>query len=314
MTRPPSPESPPPASSIADLSYRTYDGPLHTRAWRWWIVALANLRAVRRKPVFWVLAGLGFIPYLVIGFMLYLGSSLGPLASLLPQQKYATLFFQAFRQQQFWMLLLALLVGAGSIAADNRANALQIYLAKPLTKGDYLLGKWMGVLLPLLGASFLPALALFIYCALSFTGDGFFRNEPHLLWRMALVTALPAVLHASLIMGFSAWSRSSRLAGAMYAGFYLLSSIISSIVGTLELRAHDQVGRLIQHLSVSGVIQGLGQNIYHVTAAGRLRHHGRFALHEPPDAWVMLLGVVVLVAIGLLAARAKVRAVEVVRG
>jgi hypothetical protein len=158
-------------------------------------------------------------------------------------------------------------------------------------------------------------LALFIYCALSFTGGGFFRHEPTLLWRVALVTAVPAVLHASLITGFSAWSKSPRLAGASYAGLYLLSSIISGIVGRLELRAHNQTGRLIEHLSVSGVIQGLGQNIYRVSAQVSLgRHGGRFGLHAPPPLWVMFVVVVTLVILGLVAARLRVRAVEVVRG
>jgi ABC-2 type transport system permease protein len=305
----------PPAATIADVSYRNYDGPLHTRVLRWSTITLASLRAVRRKPAFWVLAALALLPYLIIGFMLYLGSSLGPLGRLLPQQKYPALFLQAFHQQQFWIFLLAILLGAGSIAADNQANALLVYLSKPITREDYLLGKWMGVLLPLLGVSCLPALALFIYCALSFTGGSFFHTEPSLLWRVALVTAVPPVLHASLITGFSAWSKSARLAGACYAGLYLLGGIVSGIFSKLELREHSQVGRLIEHLSISGVIDGLGQSIYRVSAHVSFGHHGGgVSAHSLPPLWVMLGTVVALVALGLVAARLKVRAVEVVRG
>jgi len=47
----------------------------------------------------------------------------------------------------FSILCIALVVGAGAIAADNRSNALMVYLSKPITKGDYLLGKWMGIFL-----------------------------------------------------------------------------------------------------------------------------------------------------------------------
>lgn len=306
----------PPAATIADVSYRNYDGVLHTRALRWWTVTLQNLRAVRRKPAFWVLAGLALLPYLIVGFMLYLGSSLGSLGKLMPQQKYSALFFQAYDQQQFWVFLLAILVGAGSIAADNQANALLVYLSKPITKVDYLLGKWMGVLLPLLGVSCLPALALFIYCALSFTGGSFFHVQPTLFWRLALVTALPPLLHASLITGFSAWSKSVRLTGACYAGVYLLGGIVSGIFSKLQLREHSQLGRLIEHLSISGVLGGLGRSIYRVTSLlpfGR-HHRGGVDPHSLPPLWVMLVTVVVLVVLGLVAARLKVRAVEVVRG
>jgi ABC-2 type transport system permease protein len=304
-----------PAATIADVSYRNYDGPLHTRALRWWTITAASLRAVRRKPAFWVLAGLSLLPYLIIGAMLYFTSSLGPFASLLPGQRYPALFFQAFHQQQFWVFLLVLLVGSGSIAADNEANALLVYLSRPITKQDYLLGKWAGVLLPLLGVSCLPALVLFIYCALSFTGGSFFHTNPTLFWRVALVTAVPPVLHASLIMGFSAWSKSARLAGACYAGLYLLGSIVSGIFGQLQWREHSQIGRLIEHLSISGVIQGLGQRIYRVTQQLPHGHHGGgINLHALPPLWVMVAAVVAMVLLGLVAARLKVRAVEVVRG
>jgi ABC-2 type transport system permease protein len=305
----------PPAATIADVSYRNYDGTLHTRALRWWIITATSLRAVRRKPVFWVLGALSVLPYLIIGFMLYIGSSLGPFASLMPQQRYPALFFQAFQQQQFWIFLLALLVGSGSISADNQANALLVYLSKPITKEDYLLGKWVGVLLPLLGVSCLPALALFLYCALSFTDGSFWHTEPTLLWRMALVTAVPAVLHASLVTGFSAWSKSARLTGACYAGFYLLGGIVSGVFSKLQLREHSQLGRVIEHLSISGVIEGLGQSLYRVSGKVLEGHHGRaINPHSLPPLWVMFAAVTAMVILGLVAARLKVRAVEVVRG
>ena len=45
-----------------------------------------------------------------------------------------------------------------------------------------------------------------------------------------------------------------------------------------------------------------------------LHHRGGIDPHSLPPLWVMLVTVVVLVVLGLVAARLKVRAVEVVRG
>lgn len=308
------------ASPIADLSYRNYDGPLHNRAARWWIVALANIRITRKKPGFWILALVAFLPYIVTLLMLQFtgGNPNGPMSSSNLSSKFTTQFFQALSNQQFWIFLMALLVGTGCIAADNRANALLVYLSKPITKGDYLLGKWMGVFLILFAICFLPALILFVYCALSYSADGFFRNEPSLWWRMLLATIVPAAVHASLLVGFSAWSKTPRMAGAIYASVYLVSGIITGIVGGLQFRAHPDASRLITHLSISGAIQGLAQNILHVTldiTQFRRRQGEMATLHlAPPSFWAMLGLTAGLIVLGVLAARTKVKAVEVVRG
>ena len=39
------------------------------------------------------------------------------------------------------MFLTTIYVGAGLISLDRRANALQIYLSKPLTRAEYIAGK-----------------------------------------------------------------------------------------------------------------------------------------------------------------------------
>lgn len=307
-------------SPIADLSYRNYDGPLYTRAARWWIVAVANIRLVRKKPGFWILALIALLPYLIVGVLLYFQSGAlsnvpNPLVNNTPGQKYASQFFRAYQQQAFWLFLIALMVGASSIAADNKANALLVYLSKPISKGDYLLGKWMGIFLILFGVAVIPALVLYFYCLTSYISEGFLKEEPLLILRVLLACAVPAAIHSSLIVGFSAWSKTPRMAGAIYAAFYFVVGFITSIVwGILYHRAIrsgdlDQ-GVLLRHLSVDGVIQGLGQNIYAVDE--RVGFMQMVMSRPPVMAMVGLAAILVVLGVG--AARAKVRAVEVVRG
>lgn len=312
------PGKPASASPIADLSYRNYDGPLHTRAVRWWIVAVANIRIMLRKPGFWILTLLAALPYVQSLLILQFGGGGNLFGTSDPAHKYALQFYQSLQAQQFFVFLLALMVGAGCIAADNRANALLVYLSKPITKGDYLLGKWMGVFLILFGVGVVPSLILFVYCLLSFSGDGFLTNEPTLFWRMLVANTIPAAVHASLLVGFSAWSKTPRIAGAVYAAFCLISSAIAGIIGSMEFRAHADPSRLIQSLSVFGGIQGLAQNVYGVTLQiGKFhRRSGGFEQIKlaPPSLWVMLALVTVFIVLGIAAARMKIKAVEVVRG
>lgn len=307
------------ASPIADLSYRNYDGPLHSRAIRWWTVALANIRIVRRKPGFWILALFAALPYVFTILSLYFSRGMSsPFGGSAQKINYAMHHFTALQGQQFFIFLMSLLVGTSSIAADNRANALLVYLSKPITKGDYLLGKWMGIFLILYGVCLVPALALYTYCAFSYSGEGFFKDAPMLILRLALACAVPAVVHTSLLIGFSAWSKTPRIAGAMYASVYLVVGIIMQIVGGLQFKKHPDLSNQIQHASISGAIEGLAQNIYNVTLeiVRVQRRNPDFTpvKIEPPSLWLALGLTVGLVVIGVAAARAKIKAVEVVRG
>lgn len=306
---------------VSDVGYRGYTGPLHTRAIRWWIVASAGMRMMIKRPGFWILSALSIMPYLSAGLLFYfqsLGAQLGQLTPPYPVgQKYAGHFWGALEWQQLGLFLVALMIGAGSIAADNRTNALLVYLSKPLTKGDYLLGKWMGVFLTLFLISLTPALVLYAYCLISFRTKGFLTEEPLLILRLLAASAIPALIHASLLLGFSAWSKTPRLSGALYAGIYMVGGFVSQVIGLIVYRGDLSEGILLRHMSVGGIISGLTQLIYGVTILSRGFHRSRgmeVLSLDPPVAWITVTVGVGLVLVGVAAARAKIQAVEVIRG
>jgi hypothetical protein len=53
----------------------------------------------------------------------------------------AETFRQFLEQQDFFVFIVTIYVGAGLIRNDRRANALQIYLSKPLMRTEYIFGK-----------------------------------------------------------------------------------------------------------------------------------------------------------------------------
>lgn len=308
---------------IADLSYRNYDGPLRSRVARWWVVAAATLRMTAKKPAFWIVVAISVLPFLGHGFLLYLQSQLGmqqnPLMQTEPKERWALTVFQSLNGDinSICLLLIALTAGAGSIAADNRANALQVYLAKPITKGDYLFGKWMGVFLALFGVGFVLSLLLYVFLALSFFSDGFFKDDPWLIVHLTLAAMIPAVIHTSLLLGVSAWSKSASVAGAIYASVYFACNIIvGSVVGPLLFKDDVKASSLVQHFSIGGVIDGLSQNVLRVTFRDffRMGEDGMPAHIAPPALSAMLGLGVTLVVVSLVAARLRIRAVEVVQG
>lgn len=318
---------PPPPSvgvtNISDLSYRNYDGPLLSRAARWWTVAKSGMRSTMKKPGFWVAVAFCILPYLIHGFVFYLQEQMaamgGPAAMLQgpPEQRFGRLFYTCLcgNTNEISMFVIALLIGTGIIAADNRANALMVYLSKPITKGDYLFGKWMGMFLTLWLVALLPCLVLFLFCMVLYTSDGFLKENPTLILRVLLSTFLPALIHTSLLIGISAWSKSPRLAGAIYAGIYFVGDILSYLLGGSLYADNPQMDNLFQHFSVNGVMEGVVQNILHITLPVGITNQ---RLDDPTLAIPMLAPLVVIaIAIvlgGVLAARTKINAVEVVRG
>jgi ABC-2 type transport system permease protein len=333
------------APSIADISYRNYDGELRTHALRWWVVALATIRqnVNRTRYGYWIPAALILIIYFFLGVAHYLtrgieqqmeamGGTLG-----FPANPYALTLYQGMSAVHILLFVAALTVGSASIAADNRANALLVYLAKPITRADYLIGKWVGVFLLLAALSVAPALLMYLFFLAAYYSDGFLKDNPTLFWRLLGATLIPPAIHASLMLGFSAWSKSPRMAGAAYAAFYFVLAIASS-AGARILQNKDHNNRMpqtiavVSELSVDGASDGIAQNFYDVTPqqivdrmrAGRRRNRRprRETADSPPSPILgdkpalapMLILAGAFIVLPLDAAATKIRAVEVVRG
>ena len=316
-------------SPLFDLSYRNYDGPLKPHAVRWSVIALSTVKQAMKNRGYWVLFGLCGLRYVIQGALLYFirnaaqqaaGTDMGAQFAM----SFSTYFFAGFcnLMNSFCILCMALIVGAGCIASDSRSGALLFYFSKPVSKGDYLLGKWMGVFLSLFAATLIPALAFYLFCLAGYRSDGFLKEDPWLILRIPVAAAIPAVLHASLLVGFSAWSKASRAVGAAYAGLYFATYVIGGVVLALIFsEVSPERLTLLTHTSISGVIDGLTQSALHaqqldIPFVGRQNRSSNDAdfIKGAPALWYMLPLGVGLCAAGIAAARARIRAVEVVSG
>jgi ABC-2 type transport system permease protein len=308
-------------SSISDLSYRSYNGPLKARFVRWWVVAQSGLRQTWGHGWFYLIAMLPLLRFLMAGFLMYIREQLAPGLPNYPGepdgQRFADQFWSVLcgDTNSILLLIIGLVVGAGCIAADNRANALLVYFSKPIGKIDYLVGKWMSIFLTLLGVTLFPTAMLYCYSLISYRESGFFTSEPWLGPHLLLAVLVPAVIHSSLIVGISAWSKSPRIVSAIYTSLYILSGIVSFIVGHILYKSRPDMQNVIEHLSLRGLIIGISQNILHVTVSDARFGRGMpVNLVEMPRLWPLLTVAIVLVIGALAAAWIKIRAVEVVRG
>src|SRR5205823_7171289 len=144
---------------IHDQSYRHYAGGRALPGKSWTVIAWAGIRSFIRKRMFMGLLIFALVPFIVRAVQLWISSNY-PQASVLAPT--AETFRQFLEQQDFFVFVITVYVGAGLIANDRRANALQIYLSKPLMRSEYILGKLTVLFSFLLLVTLVPALLLLL--------------------------------------------------------------------------------------------------------------------------------------------------------
>jgi ABC-2 type transport system permease protein len=159
--------------SVHEQTYRSYAGPL-TPTWsRFFIIPRYAYEVVFRSKLFVGFFALCFALPFVGLILIYLkhnvsalqifGASAGEIAENLPINN--SFFYHGLWFQGMLAFLLVLLVGPALVAPDLRNNGLALYLSRPFTRTEYVLGK-MSVLLILLSAiTWVPGMLLFIFQA-----------------------------------------------------------------------------------------------------------------------------------------------------
>lgn len=320
------------SSPIADLTYRNYDGPLAPPLYRWWAIAQMSMRMSMKKKGFWICMALVAIPYLFQMAAFYIMdtfgqnmATMGQKNPLLQNMVWKDRVLDGFSYGQLFYFIVALLIGAGTIANDNRANALLVYLSKPCSRLDYIVGKWLGMFLLFTGITILPAMLFYGYCFMGYRDYGFYTEDPMLIFKTLAMCLIPGAVHASLALGISSLFNQGRLAGAAYAGLYFIPLFITKamqfiITGRGQEGAPSMVYRLF-YCSVDGIQIGLaklvlgtdGSSLFGARGGGR---GGAAPMLPPPPPAPPALFITLMVAIpcvaALLIAWSRIKAVEVV--
>jgi hypothetical protein len=128
---------------------------------------------------------------------------------------------------------------------------------------------------------------------------------------LPLLAALPAAIHASVLVGISAWNKTPWIVGVIYAGIYFFSSIFAMILGASIDSTSAVTDSTLRHLSLEGTISGIAENLLDAAPGGFSRMVEQTVI---PAMTPLLLIAAFLIVGGVLAARARIRAVEIVQG
>jgi ABC-2 type transport system permease protein len=275
---------------IHDQGYRRYGGG-KARGRGWTVIATAGIRTVLAKKSFIALMLMAWFPFIVRAVQIYAAANLPQAAFLRPT---AETFRQFLDQQQIFVFFVTVYIGAGLIANDRRANALQIYLSKPLTRGEYIFGKLAVLMTFLLLVTWVPAIVLLIV-QIAFAGNfTFFRDNIYLFPAITVFSFIMVTMVAASMLALSSLSNSSRYVGILYSAVIFFTQAIYGVVYAVTRST------ALSWLSFSANLAQVGDVIFRLPPK-----------YDTPWILSLVAIILVIVASGLVLER-RVRGVEVI--
>ena len=276
---------------IHDQSYRRYGGGKATPGWAWTVIAKAGIKQILRKRIFLGILLLSWTVFIVRAVQLYIAANV-PQAAILAAT--AQTFRDFLDNQNFFVFIVTIYVGAGLIANDRRANALQIYLSKPLMRSEYIAGKAAILFTFLMLVTWVPAMLL-VLLQIMFSGTFAFVRANLFLFPAITVASLLQVFVATFtILALSSLSKSSRYVAILYAGIIFFTLAIYGVM--FGITASTKMSYLSVTANLTQVIDVV------------FRLKPRYATPWP----VSLTVVLGLIALSISVLERRVRGVEVV--
>ena len=223
-------------------------------------------------------------------------------------------FFQTFVEIQGWIgFFLALLVGPQQVARDLTNNGLPLYLCRPFSRSEYVVGKMSIVLLLLSTITWVPGLILFFLQAY-LEGWAWFSTNVPIASAIFLGSLVWIVLLALLTQTISAWVKWRLAASAGLIGLFFIPSVFAAILNEM-LDTHWgnilSLGLLIQN-----VWAGLFGTFVRQASIARETRRGVVVsevFRTEPPLWASWLVLFLICALCLWLLSRKVKAYEVVK-
>jgi ABC-type transport system involved in multi-copper enzyme maturation permease subunit len=214
---------------IHDQGYRRYQGTRAAIGRGWRVMTRAGVTSVVTKRVFMGFMLLAWTPFIVRAVSFYVAATFQQATFLAPNGE---TFREFLDQQGAFVFFVTIYIGAGLIANDRRANAIQLYLSKPMTSAEYIAGKLAILFLFLVSVTFLPAMMLLLTQTIFAGSFTFVRNNLYLVPAITLFSLTQVLLASTTMLALSSMSKSSRFVAVMYAGlFFFTTALFNALRG-----------------------------------------------------------------------------------
>ncbi len=160
--------------------YRRRESGVDLRGAAWAVIAANGLRSLARKRAFLFLMILAWIPVIVRGVQIWAAANVPGMSQIGMLAVTPQMFRDFLNQQEPLVFFITVYAGSGLIADDIRANALQLYLSRPITRTQYIAGKAAILMAALAAVTFVPAMLLLLLVP-AFAGSLTFLSQNLLL-------------------------------------------------------------------------------------------------------------------------------------
>ncbi len=286
--------------AVYERSYKGYGGTTTAEWSRFLILPRYAYQEVFKSKGFIVFCVACFLQPLTCAVFIYLPHNLKILEAFPAAKAFAEgardwMFPIRFMYAQgFLSFLMVLHVGPALVSSDLRNNGLPLYLARPFSRSEYVLGK-LSVLVILISAiTWVPGLLLFCFQSYMM-GWSWFTQNLRMPFAILLGSAIWILVVSLLALAVSAYVKWKPVARLALLGFWLLSASFAGMVGVFF---STDLARVFNFSDMMHVVWGqlFGQELIFDFPA--------------PLAWGSLL-LLCLACLALLAR--KVKAYEVVR-
>ena len=303
--------------AVYEHGYKPYAGSLTPEWSRFLILPRHAYRDVFRSKLFVAFFAVCFIYPLVAAILIYLHHNVNALALMkLDIRELVPInasFFHTFTASQCMLgFFLTVLVGPPLISRDLANNALPLYLSRPFTRKEYVIGKMNVIVLLVSLITSVPGLLLFLLQAY-LEGAGWLGNNLRLAGAIFLSSFVWIVVLSILSLAVSAWLKWRVVASGALLAILFIPSAFGEIINELF---RTRLGHLI---SLGAIMDSLWRGLFGLfqRQSGQMERAsgGRVVetiLYEPPlwSSWLMLA---LICAFFVLLLMRKVRAYEVVK-
>ena len=239
---------------IREKGYRRWEGTLRSTRFDGLPIARSGVRTVFRKKYAKLVFSLCASTFFIFLAAVYVSTKpelqiLGELVRLLKSdaELFNTFYSNGFLT--FMLVILSVFSGADLISGDLKFKAFPLYFARPLSRGDYLAGKFAVMLFYLLAFTLAPGILLLLF-KMIFTGR--LAVSPLLLLAIVAFPLVESACLASLTLGLSILSPNTKF---IQISIFLVYTFSNNLAQVLKLIFHSDYFFL---LSLHGNVEQLG--------------------------------------------------------
>lgn len=236
--------------AVYKRTYKAYDGPLTSPVSRFLVLQRYAFKSVFKSKSLFLGYVLCFIPPLIVLCTLYLNQNASLLALVGQKTGFmkinGSFFMNVLGFQGVLAGLLTAFVAPTLVAPDLVNGALSLYLSRPFSRAEYILGK--GSVIATLGGALtlLPGLLIFIVQS-SLMGWNWMLNNFYLATATVLISAILLAVFTLLGLAMSALVRWKIVAGALILAVFAIGKGFAAMIDSI-MRTTSGVYIDIQYL------------------------------------------------------------------